>query len=286
MQPVRRYGVDAAVLYSDIVAACARRRLRHRRRAGTGPVAAAPFRAGSDLRRLRPLQPGDIAYVADTVTRVAAEPGRLDAGAGVRGRSLSLGRYLVEGRPSRTYEHTKALLHTDLRVARADGRPGGDGRGVRRRPARRRGSGVPTVRLWAGTLSVADYDRFVLPTHGACSPSWPSGTRTHRDPFRHRVRPPARVDGRRGAQVIGLDWRTSIAAARKRLGDYARIQGNLDPALVLAGGTSPSPVPPAVLADNGGWPGHIFNLGHGVHPSSDPGVLAAVVDYVHEATRS
>ena len=89
-----------------------------------------------------------------------------------------------------------------------------------------------------------------------------------------------------GAQVVGLDWRTSISAARKRLRPDVALQGNLDPALVLAGADVAVAGAQAVLADNGGQPGHIFNLGHGVHPASDPGVLAAVVEYVHDATTS
>ena len=87
-----------------------------------------------------------------------------------------------------------------------------------------------------------------------------------------------------GPRVIGLDWRTSIAAARRRLGADAVVQGNLDPALVLAGADVALAGARAVLADNGGHPGHIFNLGHGVDPSSDPDVLAAIVDLVHTET--
>lgn len=87
-----------------------------------------------------------------------------------------------------------------------------------------------------------------------------------------------------GPQVLGLDWRTSIAAARWRLGANLVVQGNLDPSLVLAGSTAALEGTRAVLADNGSHPGHIFNLGHGVDPSSDPGVLAEIVEYVHQAT--
>jgi uroporphyrinogen decarboxylase len=84
-----------------------------------------------------------------------------------------------------------------------------------------------------------------------------------------------------GPGVIGLDWRTSIADARKRLGDDVVVQGNLDPALVLAGPAPALAGADAVLADNAGHPGHIFNLGHGVHPDSDPEVLAELVRHVH-----
>ena len=87
-----------------------------------------------------------------------------------------------------------------------------------------------------------------------------------------------------GPQVMGLDWRTSIAAARQRLGPDVVVQGNLDPALVLAGAPTALDGARRVLADNAGHPGHVFNLGHGVHPTTDPGVLAAIVDLVHEET--
>ncbi len=90
-----------------------------------------------------------------------------------------------------------------------------------------------------------------------------------------RCGPPARA-------IIGLDWRTPIAAARRRLGADVVVQGNLDPSLVLAGAPTALAGARRVLADNAGHPGHVFNLGHGVHPTTDPGVLAAIVDLVHE----
>ena len=88
-----------------------------------------------------------------------------------------------------------------------------------------------------------------------------------------------------GPQVIGLDWRTPIGDARRRLGPDTVVQGNLDPALVLAGTEPALAGTRAVLHDNGGHPGHIFNLGHGVQPDTDPGVLKAIVDLVHETTQ-
>ena len=84
--------------------------------------------------------------------------------------------------------------------------------------------------------------------------------------------------------VLGLDWRTTISDARRRLGDDLIVQGNLDPSLVLAGTKPAVAGAEAVLNDNAGHPGHIFNLGHGVHQHSDPGVLQAVVDLIHECT--
>ena len=217
------------------------------------------------------MQPGDIAYVADTVTRVAAELGDSTLVLAFAGAPFTVASYLVEGRLSRTYEHNWALLYTDLRVARADGRPGGDGRGVRRRPARRRGSGVPTVRLRGPARSRSPTTTASSSPLTACSPSCRAAPGRTGDPFRHRVRPPPRVDGRRGGAGHRADWRTSIAAARKRLGDSLCSRAISTRHSSSPEGRRRRRFRRVVLADNGGQPGHTFNLGHGVHPSSDPG---------------
>jgi uroporphyrinogen decarboxylase len=135
---------------------------------------------------------------------------------------------------------------------------------------------------WAGTLSAPDYDRFVLPhTRRVFSEL----ADLHADVpgihfgigCDHLLESMAAA----GSDVVGLDWRTSISDARKRLGDGVAVQGNLDPALVVCGHDVALAGSRAVLADNAGRPGHIFNLGHGVHPDSDPDVLAAIVELVH-----
>ena len=286
VQPVRRYGVDAAVLYSDIVVPVHAVGFGIDVSPGTGPVAAEPFRAGADMRRLRPLQPDDIAYVADAVALVAGELGAATPVLAFAGAPFTVASYLVEGRPSRTYEHTKALMHTDealwhrlmdalaaMAVSFVDVQLAAGARAFQ------------LFDSWAGTLSTADYDRFVLPhsrqVFSALGERHPDAPGIHFGiGCDHLLESMADT----GARVVGLDWRTSIAAARKRLGRELALQGNLDPALVLAGADVAVAGAEAVLADNGGQPGHIFNLGHGVHPASDPGVLAAIVERVHETT--
>ena len=204
------------------------------------------------------------------------------------GAPFTVASYLVEGRPSRTYEHTKALLHTDettwhelmdalaaMAVAFVDVQLGAGARAFQ------------LFDSWAGTLSAAEYDRFVLPhsrrVFAELAERHPDAPGIHFGiGCDHLLESMAAT----GARVIGLDWRTPIATARKRLGTHVAFQGNLDPALVLAGRDVALAGAAAVLADNAGEPGHIFNLGHGVHPASDPGVLAAIVDYVHETTRA
>jgi uroporphyrinogen decarboxylase len=286
LQPVRRYGVDAAVLFSDIVVPVHAVGFGIDVAPGTGPVAAEPFRTSADLRRLRPPRPDQVSYVAETVGRVVDELGPTTPVLAFAGAPFTVASYLVEGRPSRTYEHTKALLHTDealwhelmdalaaMAVAFVDIQLVAGARAFQ------------LFDSWAGTLSAADYDRFVLPysrrVFAELAERHPDVPGIHFGVgCDHLLESMAAA----GARVIGLDWRTPIAAARKRLGDGIAIQGNLDPALVLAGADVALAGAAAVLADNAGQPGHIFNLGHGVHPGTDPGVLATIVDYVHEAT--
>lgn len=284
LQPVRRYGVDAAVLYSDIVVPAHAVGFGIDVRPGTGPVAERPLRTGADLARLRPLAAEDVPYVADTVRLVLDE---LPADVPVlafAGAPFTVASYLIEGRPSRDYRHTKALMHTDEPL-------------WHRTMERLAESAITFVDVqlaagarafqlfdsWAGSLSAVDYERFVLPhsrrVFAALAERHPGIPGIH---FGIGCDHLLELMAAAGPRVIGLDWRTPIAAARRRLGPSTVVQGNLDPALVLAGAATALEGTRAVLADNGGHPGHIFNLGHGVHPDTDPGVLAAVVELVHD----
>ncbi len=288
LQPVRRHGVDAAVLYSDIVVPAHAVGFGIDVAPGTGPVAAQPLRGAADLARLRAFEPDtDTPYVLETVRQLAAElPAEVPLLA-FAGAPFTVASYLVEGRPSRTYEHTKAMMHSDEplwhrlmatlvqhAVASIDSQ------------LRNGARAYQLFDSWAGALSRADYDRYVLP-HS-------------REVFRqlHAAHPQApgihfgigcdhllESMQAAGTDVLGLDWRTPISAARTRMGAELVVQGNLDPALVLAGSAVALAGADAVLADNGGHPGHIFNLGHGVQPTTDPAVLTDVVAHVHERTR-
>ena len=288
LQPVRRHGVDAAVLYSDIVVPAHAVGFGIDVAPGTGPVAAQPLRGAADLARLRAFEPDtDTPYVLETVRQLAAElPAEVPLLA-FAGAPFTVASYLVEGRPSRTYEHTKAMMHSDEplwhrlmatlvqhAVASIDSQ------------LRNGARAYQLFDSWAGALSRADYDRYVLP-HS-------------REVFRqlHAAHPQApgihfgigcdhllESMQAAGTDVLGLDWRTPISAARTRMGAELVVQGNLDPALVLAGSAVALAGADVVLADNGGHPGHIFNLGHGVQPTTDPTVLTDVVAHVHERTR-
>jgi uroporphyrinogen decarboxylase len=291
LQPIRRYGVDAAVLYSDIVVPAHAVGFGIDVAPGTGPVADRPLRTSADIDRLRPLTFDDVDYVIATVERLVGE---LDVPLlAFAGAPFTVASYLIEGRPSRDYRHTKALMHTDEVLWHE----------VMERLAEsaitfidaQLSHGAAAYQLfdsWAGALSRRDYDRYVLPHTRhvvaelrARHPEVPSihfGIGCD-----HLLESMASAD----PTVVGLDWRTRIADARRRLGADRAVQGNLDPALVLAGERVAVDGALAVLRDNARddgsqHPAHIFNLGHGVQPDSDPAVLKAIVDVVHEATQA
>jgi uroporphyrinogen decarboxylase len=286
LQPVRRYGVDAAVLFSDIVVPAHAVGFGIDVAPGTGPVAEHPLRTAADLVRLRTLEAEDVTYVTDTVDILVKELSAEVPLLAFAGAPFTVGSYLIEGRPSKTYRYTKAMMATDEHLWHQV---------MERLSASavtfidaQLSHGARAYQLfdsWAGALSRRDYDRYVAPH----SRSVISELR-----LRHPDVPAIHFGigcdhllesiHACGATVLGLDWRTSISAARERISPDLVVQGNLDPALVLAGPEAALAATDQVLADNAGHPGHIFNLGHGVIPETDPDVLAAVVAAVHSAT--
>ena len=287
LQPVRRYGVDAAVLYSDIVVPAHAVGFGIDVRPGTGPVADRPLRSAADLERLRPLDPTDVEYVTDTVDLLVHELPPTVPLLAFAGAPFTVASYLVEGAPSRTYQHTKALMHTDPALwHRLMDRLADSATTFIDAQLRHGAAAFQLFDSWAGALSVADYDKYVLPhsrrVFAELAERHPDVPGIHFgigcDHLLERMHAA-------GPRVIGVDWRTPISRARDRLGADTVVQGNLDPALVLAGVDVALPAARAVLADNASHPGHIFNLGHGVQPDTDPDVLAAVVELVHRETR-
>jgi uroporphyrinogen decarboxylase len=286
LQPVRRYGVDAAVLYSDIVVPPHAVGFGIDVAPGTGPVAASPLRTRDDLARLRPLEDSDISYVTDTVDILVKEltvPLLAFAGA-----PFTVASYLIEGRPSRTYQNTKRIMHEDSQLWNDI-----MSRLVQHSVAfisAQLSHGAEAFQVfdsWAGALSRDDYDTFVRPhtteVFAQIAQRHPGVRGIHFGiGCDHLLESMNSV----GNSVIGLDWRTRIRDARARLGKDTVVQGNLDPALVLAGTDIALRGAQEVLTDNNAHPGHIFNLGHGVQPDTNPDVLKAVVDFVHSGGRS
>jgi uroporphyrinogen decarboxylase len=281
LQPVERYGVDAAILYSDIVTPIEAIGFGVDVEPGVGPVVERPFASAADLDRIRPLDPEtDTPYVLETIRNLVRELGEVPL-IGFAGAPFTVASYLVEGRPSRTYTRTKALMHGDPDLwFRLVDRLADLAVASLRSQIEAGASAIQLFDSWAGALSPADYERFVLPAsrkvlEGLGDLGVP---RIHFGVGTGEILTLMRDAG---ADVVGVDWRVPIDEARKRLGDGVAVQGNLDPALLFA----PWPVVEAAVHDvldrNAGRPGHVFNLGHGVLPETDPAVLERVVELVH-----
>jgi uroporphyrinogen decarboxylase len=285
MQPVRRYGVDAAILYSDIVVPVAAIGFGVDVAPGTGPVVEHPFSAASDLARLRPLDPEtDTPFVLEAIRILVAE---LDVPLiGFAGAPFTVASYLIEGAPSRTYARTKTMMHAepalwhqlmerlaDLAIASL------------RSQVEAGASAVQLFDSWAGALTPPDYEHLVAP-HSQRVFEAMAGLGVPRIHFGVDTGELLTLMAATGPDVMGVDWRVPIDVARTRLGDAMTLQGNLDPVMCLA----PWPVVAEqvrdVLARNAGHPGHIFNLGHGVTPEIDPEILGRIVTLVHEEGRA
>ncbi len=278
LQPVRRLGVDAAILFSDIVVPLAAVGVEVDLR--PGPVMAEPFRGPGDLARLRPLEPeADMPYVLDTVRLLARQ---LDVPLiGFAGGPFTMASYLVEGGPSKAHARTKAAMYGDpvtwarlldciadivLASLRAQVEAGA--------------SAVQVFDSWAGLLSPGDYRRSVLPATRRIF----AGLDDLGVPRIHFGVGTGELLGlfaEAGADVVGVDWRVPLDDARNRVGPDVAVQGNLDPAACLAPWSVVAEHVDDVLARNAGRPGHVFNLGWGVLPETDPDVLRRIVEYVH-----
>ena len=281
LQPVRRHGVDAAILFSDIMTPVQALVPGVDIHPGKGPVVETPFRSKADLDRLRPLDPAvDVPYVAETVALVREQLDPDVALIGFGGAPFTVASYLVEGGKSREYVHTKALMYgepdvwTELAERLADITLAS----LRAQVA----AGADAVQVfdsWVGALSADDYRTHVLPAtrrifDGLADLGVP---RIH---FGVGTGHLLALLAEAGADVVGVDWRTPMRDARRVVGDRA-VQGNLDPTALFAPPDVVAAKVHAVLEDAAGEPGHIFNLGWGVLPETDPDVLTRVVRLVH-----
>ncbi|HEX2028630.1 MAG TPA: uroporphyrinogen decarboxylase [Nitriliruptorales bacterium] len=281
LQPTRRYAVDAAILFSDIVTPLAAVGVDLDIDPGVGPVVAEPFRRPADVERLRPLEPDeDIAYVLDTVRTLVdqlAVPLICFAGA-----PFTLASYLVEGGPSKSHARTKALMFQDPATWHALlDRLAEIGLASLRAQVEAGAAAVQLFDSWAGALTPDDYETSVLPAtrrvlHGLDDLDVP---RIHFGVGTGELLP---LMAAAGADVVGVDWRVPLDVARRRLaGHRVAVQGNLDPAHCLAPWAVVETKVRDVLRRSEGAPGYVFNLGHGVLPDTDPAVLTRMVDLVH-----
>jgi len=287
LQPVRRHGVDAAILFSDIVVPLKAAGVDLDIVAGTGPVVAEPVRSAAEVAALPLLHAEQLAPISAAVRLLVDALGDTPL-IGFAGAPFTLASYLVEGGPSRNHERTKALMHADPHTWHA----------LLDRLANstitfltaQLDAGVDAVQLfdsWAGALSLADYREFVLP-HSARVLGAMGAAGVPRIHFGVGTGELLGAMGAAGADVVGVDWRTPLDVAALRVGAGKALQGNIDPAVLFAGPEAVGREVARVIADGAaacraGASGHIVNLGHGVLPDTDPDVLSRVVELVHQS---
>jgi uroporphyrinogen decarboxylase len=289
LQPIRRHDVDAAILFSDIVVPLRAAGVDLDIVADVGPVIADPVRTAAGIGALKPLDPQAIQPVCRAVSLLVDALGEVPL-IGFAGAPFTLASYLVEGGPSRDHARTKAMMlaepanwHalmsklTDLTIAFLRGQLD---------------AGVDAIQMfdsWAGTLSLADYRQYVLShssrvfatlaEYGVPMTHFGVGTAELLGAMSEALQPGT-------ATVVGVDWRTSLTDASTRVKGGTALQGNLDPVVLLAGWPVVERAARAVVDDgrravDAGAAGHVFNLGHGVLPETDPGVLTELVSLVH-----
>ena len=279
LQPVRRHGVDAAIFFSDIVVPLVAIGVGVDIVAGVGPVVDHPIRARADLDVLRDLTAADVTYVTAAIESLVGSLGPTPL-IGFAGAPFTLASYLIEGGPSRDHARTKALMHGDPDLWHAlMGRLALIARDFLRIQIEAGASAVQLFDSWAGALSKADYERYVLPhSRAVLDPLADAGVpRIH-----FGVGTGEFLDSMRsaGTEVVGVDWRIPLDEAVRRLGPGAVVQGNLDPALLLADWPVIEAEVRRIVAEGWAADGHIFNLGHGVLPDTDPDVITRVVALV------
>lgn len=282
LMPVRELGVDAAVLFADIMLPLEPMGVGLRIEPEVGPIIDHPIRSAADVAKLRPFDPADVSFTLDAIRLVRAELAG-DAGViGFSGAPFTLACYLIEGRPSRDFAVAKAFMYREpaawhdlmerlstmiAAYLRAQIEAGAEV--------------VQVFDSWIGGLGPADYAAFVQPHVKRIFATLWDVPSIH---FGTGTSALLELMAAAGGEVIGVDQRVSLGDAWQRIGYDRGIQGNLDAARVLAGWDATEAGARAVLAEAGGRPGHVFNLGHGVLPQSDTGLLRRLVDFVHEET--
>ena len=288
LQPVRRYDVDAAIVFSDIVVPLRAIGVDVDIKPGVGPVMGQPVRDLGDVERLRPLEPDDVPYLSEAVKTLVGELGGRPL-IGFAGGPFTLASYLIEGGPSKNHDKTKALMYGQPELWHALlGRLADIATAFLQVQVEAGAAAVQLFDSWVGAISPEDYRQAVLPhTRRVFAALAPSGVpRIH---FGVGTGELLGLLAEAGADVVGVDWRIPLDEASRRVaagaGGRARpLQGNLDPAVLLAGWDVVEPRARAVLDRARALPGHVFNLGHGVLPETDPDVLARLTDLVHEAS--
>jgi uroporphyrinogen decarboxylase len=282
LQPVRRHGVDAAVMFADIMTPVLGMGLDVQLVEGVGPVIETPVRTLADVERLRIPEPEEaFAPLLEAIRIVRGELAGDQAVVGFCGGPFTVAGYLVEGKPSREFARVKTMMYSEPEVWRALLAKLADC--FSSYVAAQARAGVDVVQLfdsWVGALSPADYEEFVAPSSARILAA--AGVPTIHFGTGASTLIPAMT--RAGGDVIGLDWRIALDDGWAIVGDDRGVQGNLDPAVLLGPWERVEAAARDVLGRAAGRPGHIFNLGHGVLPGTDPDQVSRLAELVQAAT--
>jgi uroporphyrinogen decarboxylase len=279
LQPVRRYGVDAAILFSDIVLPLKAVGVDLDIVPGVGPVVARPVATLADVAAIPDLTPEHVPFVTESVRTLVGELGATPL-IGFAGAPFTVASYLVEGGPSREHARTKAMMYGAPDVWDALMRKiAGIASAYLAVQVAAGASAVQLFDSWAGAASPQDYRSYVMP-YSAQVLSAAGELGVPRIHFGVGTGELLGLMAEAGADVVGVDWRVPLAEGVRRAGGRA-VQGNLDPTLLFAPTEVLLSRATEVVEAGRGAPGHIFNLGHGVLPSTDPDQLARLTDHVH-----
>ncbi|MFI6496506.1 uroporphyrinogen decarboxylase [Nonomuraea typhae] len=278
LQPIRRYGVDAAIFFSDIVVPVKAVGVDLDIKPGVGPVIADPIRDRKGLEALRPLTPDDVPYVTESITALVGELGATPL-IGFAGAPFTLASYLIEGGPSKNHDRTKAMMYgepalwhalmerlTDIVLEHL------------RIQIRAGASAIQLFDSWVGAVAPDDYREFILPHTQRIFAGVAEVPRIH---FGVGTGELLGVLGEAGPDVVGVDWRVPLDEAARRVGPGKALQGNLDPAILLAPWEVVERRALDILRRGREAEGHVFNLGHGVLPSTDPDQIKRLTELVH-----
>jgi len=282
LMPVRELGVDAAVLFADIMLPLEPMGVGLRIEPEVGPIIDRPIRSATDVASLRPFDPAEVSFTLDAIRIVRRELNGRAGVIGFSGAPFTLACYLIEGRPSRDFATAKAFMYREPAAWHDLMDRLSTMVGIYLRAQVEAGAEVVQVfDSWVGGLGPADYAMFVQPhvrrifddVGGVPAIHFGTGTSAILE-----------LMAEAGGDVIGIDHRQSLGDAWRRIGPQRGVQGNLDAARLVAGWDATESGARAVLAEAQGRPGHVFNLGHGVLPATDTGLLQRLVDFVHEQT--
>ncbi len=283
LQPLRRYDVDAAILFSDIVVPLRAIGIDVDIKPGVGPVIERPVRTLGDVERLRPLEPADVPFLSEAVKSLVGELGGKPL-IGFAGAPFTLASYLIEGGPSKNHDKTRALMYGNPALWHAlMGRLADIAIAFLTLQVEAGASAVQLFDSWVGVVGPEDYRHAILP-HTRRIFSALAASSVPRIHFGVGTGELLGLLGEAGADVVGVDWRIPLDEAARRVGGGKALQGNLDPAVLLAGWEVVEPRARAILARARTLGGHVFNLGHGVPPEADPDILARLADLVHEVS--